>query len=83
VLRPLPVVPGPIWEATHLVSFSTLPDSLRRQYGIRWSPARERGMDRIARAVRATLPLLPPPLRFAPQARRAERRVRASALVHR
>ena len=83
VLRPLPVVPGAIWEATHLVSFSTLPDSLRRQYGIRWSPARERGMDRIALAVRATLPLLPPPLRFAPQARRAERRVRTSALVHR
>jgi uncharacterized protein (DUF2236 family) len=83
VLRPLPMVPGVFWEATHLVSLSTLPDSLRRQYGIRWSPARERGMDRIARAVRATLPLLPPPLRYAPQARDAERRVRGSGLAHR
>lgn len=83
VLRPLPAVPGIVWEATHLVSLSTLPWSLRSQYGIRWSRARERGMERIAGAVRATLPLLPPPLRFAPQARSAERRVRASAVIHR
>lgn len=83
VLRPLPVVPPLIWEAAHLVSLSTLPHELRRQYGIRWSPARERGVDRIAGAIRATLPLLPPPLRFAPQARAAERRVRGLAVLHR
>ena len=83
VLRPLPAVPAIAWEAAHLVSTSTLPSSLRRQYGIPWSPARERGMERIAAAVRATLPILPPALRFAPQARQAERRVRRSAPAHR
>jgi uncharacterized protein (DUF2236 family) len=79
VLRPLAVVPGVVWDAAHLVSVSTLPPPLRQQYGIAWSPARERGLDRIAGLVRATLPLVPPVLRFAPQARSAERRVRRSS----
>jgi uncharacterized protein (DUF2236 family) len=83
VLRPLPLVPGAVWEAMHLVSLSTLPDLLRRQYGIRWSPARERGIDHIARVVRSTLPLVPAPLRFAPPARQAQRRLRSSGLGHR
>jgi uncharacterized protein (DUF2236 family) len=76
VLRPIGWVPGVAWEAAHLVSLATLPEPLRRQYGLRWSAARERGVDRLAALSRHTLPLLPPVLRFAPQARHARRRVR-------
>jgi uncharacterized protein (DUF2236 family) len=76
VLRPIRWVPGLAWDAAHLVSLATLPDPLRRQYGLRWSPARERGIDRLAAASRRALPLLPSVVRFAPQARYARRRIR-------
>lgn len=79
VLAPLPWVPRPVWEVAHLVSTSVLPPVLRRQYGLRWSPARERGMERVAAAVRTVLPRVPGALRIAPSARAAERRVRAAA----
>jgi uncharacterized protein (DUF2236 family) len=75
VLYPNGLVPRLAWDAAHLVSLATLPDPLRRQYGIRWSEGRERGVDRLAAVTRRTLPLVPPPLRFVPQARTAERRV--------
>jgi len=76
VLHPIPWVPSLAWEAAHLVSLATLPEPLRRQYGLRWSAARERGIERLASLSRRTLPLLPAPIRFAPQARHAQRRVR-------
>jgi len=79
VLYPTRIPPRLAWDAAHLVSMTTLPGALRRQYGVRWSAARERGMERIAAATRAMLPLAPPPLRFAPQALAAERRVRRAA----
>lgn len=76
VLHPTSLVPRPVWDVAHLVSLATLEPRIRRGYGLRWSPARERGMVRIAAASRALLPYLPPPLRHAPQARAADRRVR-------
>jgi uncharacterized protein (DUF2236 family) len=76
VLYPVRWTPRLAWDAAHLVSLATLPESLRLQYGIGWSPARDRGMDRVAAVTRRALPLLPAFLRFAPQARTAERRVR-------
>ena len=76
VLYPVRWTPRLAWDAAHLVSLATLPDPLRRQYGIRWSPTRDRGMDRVAAATRLALPLVPGFLRHAPQARTAERRVR-------
>lgn len=76
VLYPTRFPPRVVWQAAHLVSLSMLPEPLRRQYGIRWSVARERGVDRLASLSRRLLPWVPPPLRFAPQARAAERRVR-------
>jgi len=79
VLRPIPWVPRLAWEAAHLVSLATLPAPLRRQYGLGWSPARERGIDRLAAISRRALPVVPPIARFAPQARAAERRVRQSS----
>ena len=75
VLYPLRVVPRLAWDAAHLISLSTLPTGLRRQYGIGWSSGRERGVERIARVSRRTLPRLPSTLRHAPQARAALRRV--------
>ena len=75
VLYPNGLVPRLAWDAAHLISLASLPDALRRQYGIRWSERRERGVQRLAAVTRRTLPLLPPPLRFVPKARTAERRV--------
>jgi uncharacterized protein (DUF2236 family) len=77
VLYPGGTVPRVAWDAAHLISYATLPDPLRRQYGIRWSPARERGIERLAAITRRALPLVPAPLRFVPHARTAERRVAA------
>jgi uncharacterized protein (DUF2236 family) len=76
VLYPLRFPPRVAWDAAHLVSIATMPPELRRQYGIGWSPARERGVERIARASRRLLPLVPSALRHAPQARAADRRAR-------
>ena len=76
VLYPTRFPPRLAWDAAHLVSIATLRPELRRQYGIPWSAARERGMDRIAAASRAALPWIPSPVRHAPQARAAIRRVR-------
>ncbi|MBA2264813.1 MAG: DUF2236 domain-containing protein [Chloroflexi bacterium] len=75
VLYPIPAVPRLAWDAAHLISLSTLPSVLRGQYGIAWSAARERGVECIASVTRRTLPLVPPLLRHAPQARAADRRV--------
>jgi uncharacterized protein (DUF2236 family) len=77
ILYPTPFPPRLAWQAAHLVSIATLPEALRRQYGIGWSPARERGIMRLAAASRRLLPHVPSLLRHAPQARAAERRVRA------
>ena len=79
VLYPLSVVPRVAWDAAHLISLSTLPAQLRRQYGIGWSPGRERGVELIARAIRGSLRLLPSALRHAPQARAASRRMDQAA----
>ena len=76
VLYPSRLVPRVAWDTAHLISLASLPDALRRQYGISWSGRRERGVERLAALTRRTLPFVPPPLRFVPQARTAERRAR-------
>ncbi len=78
VLYPTRFPPRLAWDAAHLVSIATLRPELRRQYGIPWSAARERGMERFAAVSRSALPWVPPPLRHAPQARAAARRVRGT-----
>jgi uncharacterized protein (DUF2236 family) len=78
VLYPSRMVPRVAWDAAHLVSLATLPDPLRHQYGIPWSAGRERGVGVLAAVTRRSLPLVPPPLRFVPHARSAERRVRVA-----
>ncbi|MGH2445345.1 MAG: oxygenase MpaB family protein [Candidatus Limnocylindria bacterium] len=76
VLYPMRFPPRLAWDAAHLVSLSTLPPSLRRQYGIGWSAARERGMRKIAATTRRVLPWMPGAIRHVPQSRAAERRLR-------
>ncbi|HEX7171356.1 MAG TPA: oxygenase MpaB family protein [Candidatus Limnocylindria bacterium] len=74
VLYPTRFPPKLAWDVVHLVSLSTLPAELRRQYGIRWSDRRERGVDRLAAVSRRLVPVLPALVRAAPQARAADRR---------
>jgi uncharacterized protein (DUF2236 family) len=76
VLYPSRWLPRVAWDAAHLISLATLPPTIRRQYGIGWSPARERGVERIAAVMPRVLPWVPPLLRHAPHARAADRRVR-------
>lgn len=64
-----------VWDAAHLASDSVMNPELRRQYGIPWSPRREAGVARLAALSRRVIPLVPPPLRFVPQARTATRRL--------
>lgn len=78
VLYPSPLPFRLFWDAAHLVSLSTLPAELRRQYGIPWSERRERGVERLARASRAVMPWIPSFVRHVPQARSADRRIRAA-----
>ena len=79
VLYPIRLLPRVAWDAAHLISLSTLPAALRRQYGIGWSSRREAGVERIAGVTRRVLPLVPSLLRHAPQARAAARRVDQAA----
>lgn len=81
VLYPSRFPPRPAWDAAHLVSMAVLPAALRRQYGIAWSPRRERGLERIARASQRLMPWVPAPIRHVPQARAADRRVRRALQV--
>jgi uncharacterized protein (DUF2236 family) len=75
VLYPTRFPPRIAWDVAHLVSLSTLPEAIRNQYGIGWSAARERGVERLAAISRRLLPRVPGLLRTAPQARAADRRV--------
>jgi uncharacterized protein (DUF2236 family) len=81
VLYPTSRLPRVVWDAAHLISLATLPEPLRRQYGIGWSTGRERGIERLAAVTRTVAPLIPPPLRFAPRARTAERRARQAGVA--
>jgi uncharacterized protein (DUF2236 family) len=79
VLYPTWFPPRVAWDAAHLLSMATLPPTIRRGYGIGWSVRREAGVERLARATRRLLPIVPSILRHAPQARAADRRVRQVA----
>jgi uncharacterized protein (DUF2236 family) len=74
ILYPSSLAPRIAWDAAHFVSVSTLRPEIRRQYGIEWGPGRERAVALLAATTRRTLPLVPPPLRYVPQARAAMRR---------
>jgi uncharacterized protein (DUF2236 family) len=81
VLYPAGFPPRFVWDLGNLVSVSLLPAELRRQYRIPWNGARERAVDRLAALSRRVLPLVPNPLRYVPQARSAERRLRVAMMA--
>jgi uncharacterized protein (DUF2236 family) len=54
-----------------------LPAPLRDGYGLEWDERREKRLDRLAVLTRVLLPLVPPPLRFVPNARASEKRLSA------
>jgi uncharacterized protein (DUF2236 family) len=76
LLYPSRIPPRFVWDVVHLVSISMLPEPIRAGYGIRWNHRRERAVERLARLTRRLLPVVPPTLRYVPQARRAEARLR-------
>ncbi|HET7520543.1 MAG TPA: oxygenase MpaB family protein [Candidatus Limnocylindria bacterium] len=81
VLHPTRFPPAFAWDLAHLVSLSVMPEPIRRGYGLSWSRARERGLQRAAALSRRVVPHLPGWLRTMPQARAAERRVASSAAL--
>jgi uncharacterized protein (DUF2236 family) len=66
-------VVGPLLE---FITVGLVPPAVRELYGYRWSRARERALDSLARAVRRALPVIPPAIRFAPAERASGRRLR-------
>jgi uncharacterized protein (DUF2236 family) len=73
VLRPpVPLHARPLLELANQITVGLLPRQIRRQYGLRWDPARELALHGGAEYVkRVVVPLLPGRLRFAPSARAA------------
>jgi uncharacterized protein (DUF2236 family) len=73
VMRPpVPLRMRPLLEVSNFVTVGLLPGDLRRQYGLRWDPARALVLHGGAEyAKRVLVPLLPARLRLSPSARAA------------
>ena len=65
----------PVLRAVAWWAFGTLPDPLRRGYGVRWNPAKEAAMRANLRFVRLLRPVIPPKFRYILPAHQAARRV--------
>lgn len=61
---------GPLFR---FVTAGLLPDKLRNDYGLSWSPRKEKLFLTIAAVIRAVIPWMPARLRIVPNARKAER----------
>jgi uncharacterized protein (DUF2236 family) len=69
---PVPLPARPLLELANQITVGLLPPEVRRQYGLRWDPARELWLHGGAEYVkRLVVPLLPSRLRLAPSARAA------------
>jgi uncharacterized protein (DUF2236 family) len=73
VLRPpVPLAARPLLELANQITVGLLPGDIRRQYGLRWDPARELALHGGAEYVkRVVVPLLPSRLRLVSSARAA------------
>jgi uncharacterized protein (DUF2236 family) len=73
VLRPpVPLAARPLLELANQITVGLLPPGIRRQYGLRWDPARELALHGGAEYVkRVVVPLLPARLRLVSSARAA------------
>jgi uncharacterized protein (DUF2236 family) len=69
---PVPLAARPLLELTNQTTVGLLPRGIRRQYGLRWDPARELALHGGAEYVKRVLvPLLPARLRLVSSARAA------------
>jgi uncharacterized protein (DUF2236 family) len=73
IIRPPALVRPALWVAA-LPAVGLLPPAIRAAYGFPWDGRRASALRVLAAATRASLPLLPPALRYWAVARRAERR---------
>lgn len=73
VLYPRPWIFKPGGPLFRFVTAGILPDNLRRAYDLRWSRRREKILNLLAMSIRTLLPLIPAPLRIAPNAHAAEK----------
>ena len=73
VLRPpVPIAARPLLELANQITVGLLPRDIRRQYGLRWDPARAVALHGGAEYVkRVVVPLLPDRVRLTPRARAA------------
>jgi uncharacterized protein (DUF2236 family) len=76
---PVPLVGRPAIEYMNLVTTALMPEWLRRELGLRWTPTRARMHNAQRAVIRRLVPALPGLLRDFPPARSADRRVRAAA----
>jgi uncharacterized protein (DUF2236 family) len=69
-----PVFPRRVLDPLNLITIGTLPEPVRRMYGMRWNPARAAALQTLTLAVPRAIRLLPARLRFVPHLFEAERR---------
>ncbi len=74
---PLPYLPRALGDVASVITLGLLPAPLRARYGFAWESRHRLGWELARGLVRATLPLLPGPMRVMPHARRAERLTQA------
>jgi uncharacterized protein (DUF2236 family) len=75
---PLPLLPGPAADLLVLPGLAFLPERLRAEFGIAWSPMKGSLADAAALGLKAWVRLVPAGWRAMPQARAAEHRTRSS-----
>jgi uncharacterized protein (DUF2236 family) len=73
VLYPRPWIFRPGGPVFRFVTAGLLPERLRAAYDLSWSTRKETMLALLARALRASLPLVPTPIRVVPNARAAEK----------
>jgi len=76
ILYPQPWLLRPAGPLFRLITAGLLPERLRQGYELAWNNRREKNFRLAAAGIRRLLPLMPPPLRIVPNARRAEQQLR-------
>ncbi len=76
VLRPMRLVPGPVYWLADAFTAGLLPPSIRLAIGLPWRTRERLWFRSVIAALRLFLPAVPPRIRVVPQARRYEARVR-------
>lgn len=71
---PIRWFPRRLLDPLNVITIGTLPEPVRRMYGLRWNPLRAGGLKLVSAALPTIIRALPPRLRFVPHALEAERR---------